>query len=85
MSKNYKGICKKITQLHQDLIYQLGLSYLNNRPYEPILRSFVKNLDFIIYPNTVFTENGIPIKEHKYDEFGNRLLDNIEVLNEEII
>lgn len=79
MSKDYKGIYREIIELRNDLIYELGVCYLNNRPCESILRSFFKNLDFIIYPNRVFTDDGIPIIESKYDVNGDKLLPDIEV------
>lgn len=85
MSIDHKRIYQNVVELHQDLIYEIGKCYLNKRNTERIFISFVQNLDFILYPNTVQTDDSIFIKEHKYDVNGDRLLPDIEVLNEEII
>lgn len=68
MSIDYKIIYEGIKDLHQDLIFELGRCYVNNRPFEKTLIKFLQSLDLIIYPNNVFLEAGIPFKEFKYEE-----------------
>lgn len=68
MSIDYKAFYERVKNLHQDLIYQLGTSYIHGRKYECVLISFIQHLEVAIYPNDIFLKDTLPIKEIPYEE-----------------